>query len=140
MKSATLALCILRPGILSEMDADVIRRLPCDVPCGVASEVLAQIARGESKVCHIERDGERVGFIVFSVLPNHELVINAAFGRDRRENLVDALIGDGALILSLARQCECDSVRFHTVRAGLVKRATEHGFRVSEIIMRKVLG
>lgn len=134
-----LANVILAPGVLSEADKAALRSIPCDSRENVAASLLADLAAGRAKIAHLVREGRRLGFVIFAVTPEHELTVNAAFGYDGRENLVAELIGDSGLLFGLARQCECDSVAFSTARPGLVRRALEHGFRVSEVVMRKAV-
>ena len=136
-RASLLAGVVLAPGVMSEVDAAALRSIPCDSAENVAASLLADLAAGRSKMAHLKRDGARLGFVVFSVTPEHELTVNAAFGYDGRENLVAELIGDSGLLFGLARQCECETVAFSTARPGLVRLALKHGFRASEVIMRK---
>lgn len=139
MTPSLLTRFVLKPGVLNASVAAGLRAVKCDRP-EVVGYLLEDIRAGRAKVAHIEREGVRVGFVVFEATADHELFIHAAFGRDDRRNLVDELVGDGSgLLETLARACECTVIRFHTQRAGLVSRALERGFHVSEIVMRKAV-
>jgi hypothetical protein len=112
------------------------RSLPADSPENTAEDLAQRVREGTAKVCDLMEGETKRGFIVFTVTPGHELFVLAAFGRAKRENLMEVLI---PLVDALARAAECDSVRFNTMRPGMIRRAQEHGFRVSEIIMRKAV-
>ncbi len=139
MNPEILSNVVLAPGVLDAAAEAALRGIPKETAEDVAGSLLADIANGRAKIANVERDGRRLGFVVFTVTPEHELTVNACRGYDGRENLVQNLIGSGQLLLNLARQCGCDSVAFSTARAGLVRAALCEGFRVSEVIMRKAV-
>lgn len=138
MKSpALLARVVLAPGVLNAAEAETLRRrLPSDAPGDVREQLLSELDRGEVQCCRMLRDGVPLGFIVYATFCG-ELIVHAAIGNDGHENLIGDLAGDNALIVQLARQCACEVVRFHTIRPGLVAKAMQYGFHVSEVVMRK---
>jgi hypothetical protein len=138
-RASLIAEVVLAPGVLSEVEAAALRSIRCDSGENVAASLIGDLVTGRAKLAHVKRNEHKIGFVVFTVSPEHELTVNAAFGYDGRENLVSELIGDSGLILSLADQSGCETVAFSTARPGLVRRALEHGFRASEVVMRKAL-
>lgn len=131
---AALARCVLRPAQWDENAQAWSRLLPADHPEDLTAFLAAEVNSGRSKVSHLVKDGARVGFLVFTVTEAHELLVQAAFARDTGGNLLAEFM---PRLEQLARECECDTIRFHTMRAGLIVAAQRHGFRVSEVIMRK---
>lgn len=124
---------MLRP---SQWDADAevwARKLPTDEPGGNFHWLRSQVTSGAAKIATLTKDGEAIGFVVFKIEGDAELHILAAFGHDRT-NLIEIL---APLTDQLARRCDCETVRFHTMRPGLIARAQDHGFRVVEVMMRK---
>ncbi len=136
-KTDLLARCVLVPGVLDADTLDALRRIPCDSPAETAALLAQDVRDGLARVCRIEREGVRVGFLIFGIdRPANELVIHAAFGADGRENLMPEIFEIG---VTLGRECECGSIRFHTMRPGLVRLALERGYRASEVTMRKAI-
>lgn len=128
-----LASFVLRPSQWDGTAAKWASKIPTDSPGDLSAVLADEVEKGRAQVCRVERHGIQVGFLVFSATERHELLVHAAFGRDGSDLLPDAFgIFDG-----LARMCECDVVRFHTMRPGLIRRAQADGFRVSEVIMRR---
>jgi hypothetical protein len=134
-KLATLARLVLRPAQWDANAEGWSRLIPCDSPGDLSAKLREEVNAGRARVCHLKRDGAKIGFVVFSADDRHELVIHGAFGSDGK-NLVTELL---PVVENLARQCECDTIRFHTMRPGLVRAAQNLGFRVSEVIMRKAV-
>jgi hypothetical protein len=127
---------VLRP---SQWDAQAeawSRFLPSDCPGDSVAWFRSQVTSGAAKCCKLLRDGEPIGFVVFRVEPDNELLLMGAFGRDGENLLTDVL---AHYFESIARAAECTSMRLHTMRPGLIAAAQKHGFRVSEVICRKHL-
>lgn len=136
-KLSLLARYVLRPSQWDEQAEAWSRSLPTDAPGCVAGKMAKMVKAGEAKVCDLVADGERIGFVVFRISAEHVLHVMAAFGRGPdRENLMDVAM---PLLDTLARACECEHIRFHTMRPGLIVKAQEQGFRVSEVILRKAV-
>lgn len=137
MKAALLSALVLTPGVLGAFEIGAIQGITHDAPHDLAAELVDDIRRGRATLAHIDRDGARVGFLVYTV-DAPELVIHAAFGPDGRARLLPDLIGPEATVVDdLATSHACRSVRFHTTRPGLVNRALACGFRISEVVLRR---
>jgi hypothetical protein len=135
-KIAQLTRLVLRPGIWSERFHDQAHGIPHDEPCDLAEVIRAKIANGAARVAEIVTPSGLVGFIVYSLAFNgRELVLVAGYGRDGR-NLTDEIKPHAE---ALARSLGCSSLRFHTMRPGLVRAAVAAGYHVGEIILRKHL-
>lgn len=125
---------ILRPG---QWDADAAawsRRIPHDWPGDHVENLRRQHSAGEIELVHVYEDGRKAGFLAYA-RDGREFVIVSCFSRTGDDFCAQAL----PQIEALALAAGCDSIRFHTMRPGLVKKAQTLGFRVSEIILRKAL-
>lgn len=125
---------ILKPGTWDTDAAAWSRRIPHDWPGDHAENLLRQFNAGEIQLVHVHEDGRKVGFLAYTK-DGREFVIVSCFSRTGEDFVSQAL----PQIEALALASGCDSLRFHTMRAGLIKKALPLGFRVSEIILRKAL-
>lgn len=115
------------------------RRIPRDVPGRYEEELAAKVSRGAAHLAHVETDAGLAGIIVYSVArvgSERELLIIAAFGGQDRRDLTAEVLPE---IEKLAVRMECKTVRFHTMRPGLIEKTTAQGFRISEVILRKTV-
>ena len=114
-------------------------KIPFDSPADTR-DVLAQMVKaGEAKVCDIVRAGLPVGMLVFNVekqSAGSELVLVAAYSENQEIDYTDLLARFAEL---LAHGMSCKSIRLHTLRPGLVKKAAALGYSAAEIILRKTL-
>lgn len=127
---------VLRPAQWDENAAAWSKTIPHDFPGDFAALLKRKVSEGSWFARQIVKAGELVGFLVFDVeilgeCPP-ELVVIALAGRDGSDMSEAAL----PYIFQIAVEMECKTVRFHTMRPGLISKAQKHGFRVSEIILR----
>lgn len=138
MNSAKVQLLTRQGERLDAETAAAARNIPHDEPGDFVEFLRAKIARGAAHVADAVNASGTVGFLVYAVSPfgaEKELVLVAAFGRDRSDLTAEFM----PEIDALARSLGCGTVRFHTMRPGLVTKAKELGFRVSEMVLRKTL-
>lgn len=86
----------------------------------------------------LKLDGEDVGLMTWSFVesPNSsikELLISTAIAESKKIGFLPLL---KTFAVKIAKQTNCDYIRFHTVRKGLVKQAIALGFYPTEIVMR----
>jgi hypothetical protein len=137
-KVALLGAVMLRPCAWDASAEEWSRLIPHDWPGDHVSELREAVTRGEAKAVQIETERGAVGFVVYYVdasFPRPELVLMAAYGRDRLDLTAELL----PQLETLAGRLGCASVRFHTMRPGLVAKAQAAGFHVSEVILRKAV-
>ncbi|MBC7367166.1 MAG: hypothetical protein H7343_10220 [Undibacterium sp.] len=126
----------------SEFDAATAaaaRFIPHDEPGDFVEFLRGKVVRGEASVCDIETASGVVGFGVYSVSKfgtARELLVIAAIGSRDKTDITAEVMPE---LETLARANDCASIRFHTMRPGLVKKVTAHGYRVAEMILRKTL-
>jgi hypothetical protein len=122
----------------SERTAALADRIPFDDPHEFRDILRRQVEDGSAKLVELTKDGEAVGVLLYRVeeYAARELVIIAACSADRSLDWSDWL---AAFQENLARGLGCGSIRFHTLRPGLVENSFKYGYRAAEIIMRKVL-
>lgn len=138
-KLELLARVVLEPA-LWDAHADAWARLiPHDFPGSHAENLLDLVTRGAAQLCRLVTPSGCVGFVVFDVEESKgcppELVILAASGRDGTD-LTEAM---GPAFERIGAKHGCRTIRFHTMRPGLIKKARSLGYRVSEVIMRRDL-
>lgn len=110
--------------------------IPHDWP-GENDKILAEaVAAGTAELFQVTRDGKAVGIVVTEV--DHgfnppELLVRAAYARDMKPCALE--LGD--LLDGIAKSKGCGTVRFHTMRGGLIAKARAHGWQISEVILRK---
>jgi hypothetical protein len=136
---AVLAALMLRPGIWDAQAAAWSRLIPHDWPGDFAEHWAALIREKKAEVCDAVIEGRRVGVVVFSICreyPTPELVILGAFASAGGHDLTAEAFPQ---IYRLAIERGCRTVRFHTMRAGLIAKAVAAGWTVSEVVVRKDL-
>lgn len=131
---------LLRRAPWDATDDEFAARIPFDSAAASADELKQQIASGESHAAQIHHDGQRVGLLVTRIETlrdgRREFVLVAAFA-DSTAPLTPQ-IASAAESLALAENC--NSIRFHTVRAAAARLAAEaYGYRLAEVVMRKPL-
>ncbi len=113
--------------------------IPFDSPAETRDILERMVKAGEAKVCDIIRAEKPVGMLVFSVeelTAGRELVLVAAFSQNQEIDYTDLLSRFADL---LASGLGCKSIRLHTLRPGLVRKAQALGYSTAEIILRKTL-
>ena len=138
-KTDLLARSLLRPGCFDGQAEAWAKRIPHDEPGDFAEFLRDRVANGSAQLADMVTDGQRVGFCVYAVVDltgEQELVVIAAFGRAPARDLTAEFLPQ---IEVLARSEGCVSIRFHTMRPGLVSKAIRAGCRVSEVIIRKTV-
>lgn len=134
-ESKVLSLALARSNWTEQADAWAAQ-LPHDSP-GLARRFLHEaVTSGTAELFHITRAGKVVGMVVAEV--DHgfnppELLVRAGYSSDHTP-ITPEIFG---LLEQIARERGCGTLRFHTMRGGLIARAEAAGWRVSEIILRK---
>lgn len=95
----------------------------------------AKVLAGTLDQVTLAFDGKPIGLITYSVNESkiRELLIFSAFIEPQKFDFIPALTMFAKI---LAKQKGCEFIRFHTARKGLIKRAIQMGFHVSEIVCR----
>lgn len=95
------------------------------------------VKEGRATLHQLLVDGKRVGLTITTVeihSAGRELVSIATYSNNTL-GITPAL---SEALEEMARHENCQCIRLHTARHGLVKLATEnYGFRISEIVLRK---
>lgn len=133
-KMDLLAGLVLQPGTFDDEAAAAARRIPHDWPGDHVETLRAQVEAKEISLVHVYENGARAGFLAYGI-DGREFVIVSAFARTG-ENFTEKIMPQ---IEALALASGCSSLRFHTMRAGLIHKAIPLGFRISEIVLRKSL-
>lgn len=114
-----------------------LRKIPNDDPGGCFSElVVSKIKAGTYRLCEIKDDEQQLGFTVFFVEQtpgNNEFVSVSTYchpGKVLRFEIED-------LLIRLAKSFNCQTMRMHTVRHGLISSALKCGWHTAEIVLRK---
>ncbi|MEQ8585937.1 MAG: hypothetical protein RLO01_01855 [Thalassobaculaceae bacterium] len=105
----------------------------CPMPGGFYRDEV--LARG-SRLVEVVSDGERVGAFIVRTEPE-DAVIVAAAGAAPGVDLVRAVL---PVVEREAFAAGFQGVRFHTGRAGLIRKAEAMGWRRQETVMRKDRG
>lgn len=131
----------LRAFVLSQLRdvADVEKwehLIPFDNPSDWRDYLSRGVRAGNFTACEMTMDGKRSGILVYKIEEEagRELVIVATYGTIPEISHLESL--DKAAQV-LAKHYQCSSIRFHTLRPGLVKRALTLGFRIAEVVLRK---
>ena len=113
-------------------------KIPFDNPCGFDDWISRGISDGSFSVCYLHTEGKEVGQLIYRVSHDreNELVIVALH---TYEPIFNTLVAADIFATRLAEKLNVKHIRFHTLRAGLVKESLKLGFRVSEFVLRKDL-
>jgi hypothetical protein len=122
----------LKPVNWSDAMAAAVAEVPGDADPAWCE---AEMAAGRLSAWAAAIDGEPCLWLLWRV-EDKELVIVVAVGRHDRLNLVDTVL---PVIEAFAARAGLRSVRFHTTRPGLVRRAGAHGYHTAEIVLRKAI-
>ncbi len=87
--------------------------------------------------------GDMVGVVIYGFEPGdhgREMVIFAARGLVRLGGHgIDWIAAVWPTLQGIAEGMGCESVRFHTMRQGLIAKMRQHGFGLAEYVLRKDL-
>lgn len=137
MNAALDKLALLASADLSAADV-ALRQIPNDDPNGCfVPLVLNQIRNGKAFLCEIVLNGnEKVGFTIYTIddFGDHREFVSIATCTTKNAVLRFQLQD---LLLGLAKQNHCKTIRMHTCRHGLVSDALRHGWHTAEIVLRK---
>lgn len=135
VKLAMLSRIFLASGTWDETADAWARLIPHDSPGIHGDHLRAQVEAGEAKLDYIVTPAGRVGILVYTVMdyPVPEFVIIAMYARESGADLTAEVYPS---VRDKARAMGCGTIRFHTMRPGLVRKACALGFRVSEVVMR----
>ena len=118
------------------IDHAFAKRIPFDAPAELEDSFCREVTAGEMEALRISYAGEPVGIICIKVDESYlrELVIAGVF--------CDAPVPLSreieAACYAAAQARRCVSIRFHTMRPAAARLAAEeHGYRLTEVIMRK---
>jgi hypothetical protein len=113
--------------------------IPFDNPTAWNDYLARGVKDGSFVLLDITHKGERVGILVYRVDASaaRELVIVAAYCNPIPGEDVSSFIVKTSE--AIGHKENCQSVRFHTLRPGLITKTTKAGFRVAEIVLRKSL-
>jgi hypothetical protein len=128
---------ILRACESTDQVAEAEKHLPMDSPIEFRDHLRRGIAEGGFHAATIGDEGGDRGLVVYKIEEGseREICIVAYYAKDTAGRPMIPLID--VVAQTLARRFECSSIRFHTIRPGLMRHALERGYRVSEIILRK---
>ena len=138
-KIALLGAFMLRPGLLDDQAKAWASGIPRDWPGSFEAHWTALLKDGKTKALDVTLAGERRGLVLYYIDPASnppEFVISGAFGLDSRADLTELVLPN---LVAIAKEKCCGTVRFHTMRAGLVAKTLAAGFHVSEVIMRRAV-
>lgn len=112
-------------------------RIPFDDPHEWKDYLARHVQDGLCQLCEIKDDGEVVGLFVYRIeeLAAREMVVVAIYSfKTLGVDLVTFLDGCAEYI---ARKNGCLSIRCHTLRPGLIRKAHKIGYRTAEVVLRK---
>ncbi len=125
-------------GKIDDLVNEALAAIPFDSPTDWEGWQKECIEKGLLDTCIIKIDGEPQGIVTYVVTgtKQKELLISHAYIRNQNFDFIPLLT---VFAKKLAKENGCKFVRFHTARKGLVKKALEQGFHVSEIVCRLTL-
>lgn len=126
----------LRFAVWDEFAQQCARRIPHDDPIAFADPLAQKVKEGRYAVFQVVQGETPIGVVVYDIQEKNgrELVIIAAYAQAPHFDLTGLHLPD---VEAHARHLGCCSIRFHTIRPGLVAKALKQNFRVSEFILRK---
>lgn len=114
-----------------------LRGIPNDDPQGVFLPTVLNAIREQRYFLGEIRLGDRIdGYTVyfFETFGTHRELVSVATSA-KTANKIRYVLEN--LLIDLAIQNNCQSLRMHTVRQGLVKESITRGWHVAEIVLRK---
>lgn len=123
---------------IDELYNETQAAIPFDTTTNYKDWIRRCVDRGELEQCTLSLDGVAVGLITYAFTGEifKELLISTAYIKDTRYDYIPLLT---IFAKKLAKENNCKFIRFHTARKGLVKKALQQGFHVSEIVCRLTL-
>lgn len=118
---------------LSEAEI-LFRACPQDNLAGHTERIVANIKNGKAKLFEVLKTGNKIGFVCVEIY-GKEFVIVAMHTTEHCHACENVL----PIFEEWAKTQGCKCITFSTVRPGLITKAQEVGFIVSEIVMRKHL-
>lgn len=118
---------------LSEAEI-LLRGIPQDNTAGHVDFILDKINKGEARALDIKKFGVKVGFCIVEKCGSDFWVL--AMKGTKFFNVKETVLPH---LETLAREVGCSTVRFKTVRAGLIELGLESGFAISSVEMFKTL-
>lgn len=125
----TLAQC----SQLSEAEI-LLRGIPQDNTAGHVNFILDKINKGEARAFDIKKAGSKVGFAIVEKSGSDLWVL--AMKGTKFFNVKETVLPH---LETLAREAGCSTIRFKTVRAGLIDVGLSSGFAISSVEMFKTL-
>jgi len=121
-------------------DAEVfLRKIPNDDPGSFVDLVIARIRSGDYHAKEIFYGENKIGVTVFFVesFGDHREFVSVATYTNQTAPDFGKFWNDE--IVRLARSLHCRSLRFATVRHGLIQRALNEGWSLVEVTLRKYI-
>jgi hypothetical protein len=109
--------------------------IPFDSPLANKDWIKKEIDNGNLTCITLRLNGKPIGTMTYAVIEanKRELLISSLHVNDTTFDYCKVMQNYGELI---AKENKCDSMRFHTVRKGLIYKALKLGWHASEIVMR----
>jgi hypothetical protein len=126
-------------GAIDELISDALKAIPFDSPQCWGDWIREGIKNGFLSSVVLYLDEKPIGSITYAISgepPRKELLISHAYINDTTFGYLPLL---STFASRVAKEAGCNSIRFHTVRKGLIIGALRQGFHVSEIVLRKPL-
>ena len=133
----TLAHVFLRQATDANFVRECIAKIPFDCPWDWRTETLEQIQNGKLHCAEIISGDKKTGILVYAVIDENgarELFVSCVFCTETKPFAELSPIVD-----AIAAANQCQSIRFHTSRPGMVKVAENFGYKIAETIVRKKL-
>lgn len=123
---------------IDELYNETLAAIPFDSSTNWQGWLKASVETGKLDQATISIDGEPIGVVTYAVVGDQfkELLISTAYIRPQKYDFIPILT---TFAKKIAHENNCKFIRFHTARKGLVKKALEQGFHVSEIVCRLTL-
>ncbi len=123
---------------IDELYNETLAAIPFDSSTNWETWLTDCVDSGKLEQCTLKLDGKPIGLITFAITGTKfkELLISTAYIRNQNYDFIPILT---TFAKKIAYANGCKFIRFHTARKGLVKKALEQGFHVSEIVCRLTL-
>lgn len=126
-------------GAIDELLTESLKAIPFDSPQCWGDWIRNGIKTGALSSVVLSLDDKAIGSLTYAISgepPRKELLISHAYINDTTFGYLPLLT---TFAQRVGREAGCNSIRFHTVRKGLIIGALKQGFHVSEIVLRKKL-